>query len=294
MTFIKVHRRRLNAAFGLHWRRAPAHTSIRYILQGLEPQAVEQISREHAAGLCSAITDPARRVIAIDGKTLRQASTISPIARRPRRCTPSTSKPVVLAHVHIQESSTKSPPRSSGSANSMSRTASLPLMPCIAKKNLRGRRTGAGSPHRPTEGQSALAVAESQPPALPSGPSAATPQSAPANRHETRSADVFSATRSVAATEWKSLIKSIVRVTREVLHRDAKTGLWSSTSEVAYYLANSAVSACLAATAIRHHWNVENTLHYTCDVTFQEDQSRIPSRRNPGVFVRLRSFAYNG
>ena len=111
------------------------------------------------------------------------------------------------------------------------------------------------------------------------------------NRHETRSADVFSATRSVAATEWKSLIKSIVRVTREVLHRDAKTGLWSSTSEVAYYVANSAVSACLAATAIRHHWNVENTLHYTRDVTFQEDQSRI--RRNPGVFVRLRSFAYN-
>jgi hypothetical protein len=56
------------------------------------------------------------------------------------------------------------------------------------------------------------------------------------------------------------------------LHRDAKTGLWSSTSEVAYYVANSAVSACLAATAIRHHWNVENTLHYTRDVTFQEDQ----------------------
>ena len=78
-----------------------------------------------------------------------------------------------------------------------------------------------------------------------------TSVSAGRNRHETRSADVFSATRSVAGTEWKSLVKSIVRVTREVLHRDAKTGLWSSTSEVAYYVANSAVSACLAATAIR-------------------------------------------
>src|SRR5690242_1981254 len=32
-TFIKVHRRRLNAAFGLRWQRAPAHTAIRYILQ---------------------------------------------------------------------------------------------------------------------------------------------------------------------------------------------------------------------------------------------------------------------
>jgi hypothetical protein len=47
----------LNAAFGLNWRRAPAHTSIRYILQGLEPQAVEQIFRQHAAGLCGASTE---------------------------------------------------------------------------------------------------------------------------------------------------------------------------------------------------------------------------------------------
>lgn len=102
---------------------------------------------------------------------------------------------------------------------------------------------------------------------------------------------MFSATRAVAGTEWQSLIKTIVRITRDVLHRDAKTGLWSSTAEVAYYVANSPTSACLAATAIRCHWHVENTLHYTRDVTFQEDQSRI--RHKPGVFARLRSFAYN-
>jgi predicted transposase YbfD/YdcC len=102
---------------------------------------------------------------------------------------------------------------------------------------------------------------------------------------------VFSATRAVAGTDWQSLIKTIVRVTRHVLHRDAKTGLWSSTAEVAYYVANSPVSAGLAAAAVRCHWRVENTLHYTRDVTFQEDQSRI--RHKPGVFARLRSFAYN-
>jgi predicted transposase YbfD/YdcC len=111
------------------------------------------------------------------------------------------------------------------------------------------------------------------------------------NRHETRTADVFSARPAVAGTAWQSLIKRIVRVTRDVLHRDTKTGLWSSTSEVAYYVANSPTSARLAATAIRHHWHVENTLHYTRDVTFQEDHSRI--RQNPGIFARLRSFAYN-
>jgi hypothetical protein len=73
VTFIEVHRRRLNAAFGLCWRRAPAHTSIRYILQGLDPQAVEQAFRRHAAGLCDAAADPTRRIVALDGKTLRQS-----------------------------------------------------------------------------------------------------------------------------------------------------------------------------------------------------------------------------
>jgi predicted transposase YbfD/YdcC len=111
------------------------------------------------------------------------------------------------------------------------------------------------------------------------------------NRHETRTADVFSAARVVANTEWKPLIKGIVRVTRDVWHRSAKTGLWSRTSEVAYYLAGSAVSARHSATAIRSHWHVENKRHYTRDVTCQEDQSRI--RHNPGVFARIRSFGYN-
>ena len=117
------------------------------------------------------------------------------------------------------------------------------------------------------------------------------PSAAPVTRTPNSDPSTLSGRLSGVADYLGSYIKSIVRVTREVLHRDAKTGLWSSTSEVAYYVANSAVSACLAATAIRHHWNVENTLHYTRDVTFQEDQSRI--RRNPAVFARLRSFAYN-
>lgn len=110
-------------------------------------------------------------------------------------------------------------------------------------------------------------------------------------RHETRTAELFNAATAVAGTEWQSLINVIVRLTRDVLHRDASTGLWSRTSEVTYYVANAPVSARTAATAIRCHWHVENSLHYTRDVTFQEDQSRI--RHNPGVFARLRSFAYN-
>ncbi len=42
---------------------------------------------------------------------------------------------------------------------------------------------------------------------------------------------------------------------------------------------------------MRAHWRVENTSHYTRDVTLSEDRSRI--RSNPAVFARLRSFAFN-
>src|SRR5208337_2283840 len=70
-TFIKVHRRRLNAAFGLNWKRAPAHTAIRYILQRLDPKDVERVFRRHAAGLLDGASGPSRRTIALDGKVLR-------------------------------------------------------------------------------------------------------------------------------------------------------------------------------------------------------------------------------
>ena len=201
VTFIKVHRRRLNAAFGLHWRRAPAHTSIRYILQGLEPQAVEQIFRQHAAGLCAAPL-PIRHDVSSRSMARRsdEASTISPTARRPRSCTPSTSKPVSSWRTSIsRKSPTKSPPRSSCSANSMSHTASSRSMPCIAKKTfeaaaqVQARLIVQLKDNQPSLLQKVETACASQRP-VSSDTSVATGR----NRYETRSADVFSATRSVA------------------------------------------------------------------------------------------------
>ena len=68
--FIHAHREQLNALCGLKWKRAPAHTSIRYALQGLKPAAVERAFRAHAAHLAqNAELD--RSHIAFDGKPLR-------------------------------------------------------------------------------------------------------------------------------------------------------------------------------------------------------------------------------
>ena len=57
-TFIEMHRHRLNDVFGLTWRRAPAHTAIRYILQGLDSDAVEAAFRRHATLLQAAHAKP--------------------------------------------------------------------------------------------------------------------------------------------------------------------------------------------------------------------------------------------
>jgi hypothetical protein len=70
--FIRVHRQRLNEAFGLALRYAPSYTGLRDILQGVDPKALEAAFRAHA----SAITSTARPreglvAVAVDGKTLR-------------------------------------------------------------------------------------------------------------------------------------------------------------------------------------------------------------------------------
>ena len=70
-TFIKTHRRRLNKAFAIGWKRAPAHTAIRYILQGLNPADVEKVFREHAADLNDDATPASMRIVALDGKALK-------------------------------------------------------------------------------------------------------------------------------------------------------------------------------------------------------------------------------
>ncbi len=111
------------------------------------------------------------------------------------------------------------------------------------------------------------------------------------NRDERRTVTVFDPAKTLADTDWHPHVAAIIRVERRVYTRSAKTGLLRHSSETAFYVANTPVTAACAAEAIRAHWKVENTSHYSRDVTLGEDRSRI--RTNPGVFARLRSFAFN-
>ena len=111
------------------------------------------------------------------------------------------------------------------------------------------------------------------------------------NRHETRAVTVFDAKKAVAKTQWQPHVAAVIRVERSVMTFQPATCTWKPSSETSYYLSSHKIDVQTAARAIRGHWAIENKSHYTRDVTLREDASRI--RKNPGVFARVRSWAYN-
>ncbi len=111
------------------------------------------------------------------------------------------------------------------------------------------------------------------------------------NRHETRDIAVFDAALATNGTEWEKHVGAIIKVVRAVNTYQPATGLWKPSGEISFYLSSHPVAAIVAADAIPKHWRIENKSHYTRDVAFREDASRI--RTNPGIVARLRSIAYN-
>jgi hypothetical protein len=71
ITFIDVHRERLNAVFGARFRRAPAINTLRNLFLTLDPADLEAAFRRHARDLHERVSTAGWRTIALDGKTLR-------------------------------------------------------------------------------------------------------------------------------------------------------------------------------------------------------------------------------
>jgi predicted transposase YbfD/YdcC len=65
------------------------------------------------------------------------------------------------------------------------------------------------------------------------------------------------------------------------------------TAEIRHYLSSAALPPEALAVAIRHHWRVENGLHWVLDVTFREDASRVRERNAARNLALLRKVALN-
>lgn len=83
--------------------------------------------------------------------------------------------------------------------------------------------------------------------------------------------------------DWAG-VRSVVMVYRHVQLKGRET------EEVAYYISSLAPRVKKIAKYVRGHWGIENSLHWSLDVTFAEDRSRIRTGSGPeiaSVFRRL-------
>lgn len=86
--------------------------------------------------------------------------------------------------------------------------------------------------------------------------------------------------------KWQGL-KTVIMVVSE-------RQLWNkTTNEVKFYRSSLISNAQLLSHGIRSHWGIENTLHWSLDVTFSEDKSRIRKDNAPENFALLRKLALN-
>jgi len=88
--------------------------------------------------------------------------------------------------------------------------------------------------------------------------------------------------------EWKDLT-SIVRVISErTIISENKISV-----DVRYFISNQAFTAEKMLSSIRHHWGIENTLHWSLDVAFDEDRKRNRIDNSAINFSFLRRITLN-
>lgn len=75
-------------------------------------------------------------------------------------------------------------------------------------------------------------------------------------------------TADVFRYDWPGL-RTLVQVVSE---RTVKSKI---TIETRYYLSSLDATAAKMLSAVRHHWKIENQLHWSLDVSFREDESRV-------------------
>ena len=100
-------------------------------------------------------------------------------------------------------------------------------------------------------------------------------------REETRSYIQMPVPQDLPGLElWKGL-KSI-GMAMSVCLRDGK-----ETMEIRYYISSLAVSVKRFAHAVRSHWGIENSCHWSLDLTYREDESRIRNKHMRENFAWL-------
>ena len=88
------------------------------------------------------------------------------------------------------------------------------------------------------------------------------------------------------AGEWPGL-RTVVKV---VGRRETEDG---TTTQARYYISSLDVSAKRLLEVVRAHWSIEKSLHWSPDVTFREDQSRVRKDHGAQNMATLCQISHN-
>jgi predicted transposase YbfD/YdcC len=265
----------------------PSHDTINRVFQSLNPAEFERCFVNFANYLKD--SNILEDHIAIDGKTVRGS-----------RDTFKNQSPLHSVHAWSVENSL-----CLGQVACESKTNEITTIPqlidmldvrnCVITIDAMGTQTAIAKQIIENGGEYILAVKDNQPSLHESAKSICNNDS-PAfdtcvveknrGRIETRRAEVFEFNIPDQCKRWNSL-KSVIKITAT---REFPSG--KSTNEERYYISSMAPNDGLGQ-YIRSHWEIENKLHWSLDMTFREDDQRKRAKHAASNFAIVRKIALN-
>lgn len=272
----------------------PSHDTIGRVLAKLDPTALEQVFTKWMRGVAEATK---REVVAIDGKVLRRAfDNASGNGFITMVSAWSTANGMVLGQVGTDVGSNE--------------IAAIPrllellyLKGCLVTIDAAGCQTEVAAKISDAGGAYLLAVRDNQPKlhaavqaqfettlesALRTPKAHATSTETCRGRKETRECWVLPIAKDFPETaRWKNLAQ-IVRYDSErtIDGKTTRGTRWFITSR-------NTLTAKQALAAVRGHWQIENKLHWSLDVAFREDDSRLRAENAAENFAVVRHVALN-
>lgn len=294
-TFIKKRLKRLKKQFNLKWKKAPAYTTIRNIIQGVSSPDLEEAFRKHAGTLSSDTTECGGRLgLSFDGKVIRGSfdhfKDQNAIQMLSVFC---GNNNLILAHEEIECKTNEIPVAQKIIPNLNVKNAvfTCDAINCQTKTLDIVKKTGNDIIVQVKNNQKNLLddcvkTAETTVPVDEDR----EPLEKEHGRIISRTAKVFLPECLREKEKWES-VESIIQIERNRQDFNTKNKQWEDKSETSYYISTKMFSGMESNARIRGHWGIENKNHNVKDATMKEDFSRI--RVNPQNIARLRSVALN-
>lgn len=273
----------------------PSQSTFQRVFGALDPDAFH---RAFLAWTATLVESLGGKHVAIDGKTMRRSFTTAE-KKDPRHIISAwvTDNHVVFGQVATDDKSNEitAIPKLLKMLDLTDATVSIDAMGCqkkIVKEILEGKGhyVLAVKDNQPTlarDVEDAFATAQIAQEELPSEWRFETSEKGHGRRELRRTTVLDVKDRlSDKQQDWSGL-RSII-----LIESERSTGEKTST-ESRYYISSLEPDAELLARRIRAHWAIENELHWTLDMAFDEDHSRIRCNNGADNFALLRKIALN-